>query len=71
MDLFETKICLLEWQIPQATFQRLVNEVVSGIDTCDIYTDDAFLSGNCFEHLQTIRKDYNKTHYRLRKKLIL
>ena len=39
-----------------ATFQRLVNKVISGLDGCDAYIDDVIIHNNTFEdHLQSIR----------------
>ena len=39
-----------------ATFQRLVNTIISGLDGCDAYIDYVIIHGNTFEdHLQKIR----------------
>jgi hypothetical protein len=39
-----------------ATFQRLVNKLITGLDGCNAYIDDIIISSNSFEeHLQTIK----------------
>ena len=39
-----------------ATFQRLVNTIISGLDGCDDLIDDVIIHNNTFEdHLQSIR----------------
>ena len=39
-----------------ATFQRLVNTILSGLDGCDAYMDDVIRHNKTFEdHLQVIR----------------
>ena len=44
-----------------ATFQRLVNTVISGLDGCDAYIDDIIIHNNTFEdHLQSIRNLFDR-----------
>ena len=44
-----------------ATFQRLVNTVISGLDGCDAYIDDVIIHNNTFEdHLQSIRSLFDR-----------
>ena len=44
-----------------ATFQRLVNTVISGFDRCDAYIDVVIIHNNTFEdHLQSIRNLFDR-----------
>ena len=44
-----------------ATFQRLVNTAISGLDECDAYIDDVIIYNNTFEdHLQSIRNLFDR-----------
>ena len=44
-----------------ATFQRLVNIVISGLGGCDAYINDVIIHNNSFEdHLQSIRKLFDR-----------
>jgi hypothetical protein len=44
-----------------ATFQRLVNIVISGLDGCDAYIDDAIIYSDTFvDHLQKIRAFFDR-----------
>ena len=44
-----------------ATFQHLVNTVISGLDGCDAYIDDVIIHNNAFEdHLQSIRNLFDR-----------
>ena len=44
-----------------ATFQRLVNIVISGLVGCDAYIDDAIIHSDTFEeHLQNIRAFFDR-----------
>ena len=44
-----------------ATFQRLVNNVICGLDGCDAYIDDVIIySDSWSDHLQRIRKFFNR-----------
>ena len=44
-----------------ATFQHLVNTVISGLDGCDAYINDVIIHNNTFEdHLQSIRNLFDR-----------
>ena len=44
-----------------ATFQRLVNTIISGLDGCDAYINDVIIHNNTFEvHLQSIRNLFDR-----------
>ena len=44
-----------------ATFQRLVNTVIYGLDGCDAYINDVIIHNNTFEdHLQSIRNLFDR-----------
>ena len=44
-----------------ATFQRLVNTIISGLDGCDAYIDDVISHNNTFEGLsQSIRNLFDR-----------
>ena len=44
-----------------ATFQRLVNTVISKLDGCDAYIDDVIIHSNIFEdHLQSIKNVFDR-----------
>ena len=44
-----------------AMFQRLVNNVISGLDVCDAYIDDVIIySDSWSDHLQRIRKFFDR-----------
>ena len=44
-----------------ATFQRLVNKVICGLDCCDAYIDDVIIySDSWSDHLQRIRKFFDR-----------
>ena len=44
-----------------ATFQRLVNNVICGLDGCDAYSDDVIIySDSWSDHLQRIRKFFDR-----------
>ena len=70
---YVTKFDLLKgfWQVPLtdrakevsafATFQRLVNNVICGLDGCDAYIDDVIIySDSWSDHLQRIRKFFER-----------
>ena len=43
-------------KISPATFQRLVNKVISGLPDCEAYIDDIFITSNRFDqHLNYMR----------------
>ena len=43
------------------TFQRLVNNVICGLDGCDAYIDDVIIySDSWSDHLQRIRKFFDR-----------
>ena len=55
-QLYQYKVMPFGMKNSPATFQRLMNMVVSGLDGCDVYIDDAIIHSNVWgEHLQTIR----------------
>ena len=59
--LFQYNIMPFDMKNSSATFQRLVNTVISGLDGCDAYIDDVIIHNNTFEdHLQSIRKLFNR-----------
>ena len=37
MDCFNIKLPHLEWKNSPATFQRLINDVIAGLDGCEAY----------------------------------
>ena len=44
-----------------ATFQRLINKVISGLENCEAYIDDVIIYSDTFEdHLQRIRAFFNR-----------
>ena len=44
-----------------ATFQRLINTVISGLDGCDVYINDVIIRNNTFEdHLQNIKSLFDR-----------
>ena len=48
-------------KISPATFQRLVNNVICGLDGCDAYIDDVIIySDSWSDHLQRIRKFFDQ-----------
>ena len=38
-----------------ATFQRLMNKVVGGLDGCSVYLDDVVYSDNWSDHIERVR----------------
>ena len=59
--LYQYKVMAFGMKNSPATFQRLINSVMSGIDGCDAYIDDAIIySDTLEEHLSTIRQFYDR-----------
>ena len=59
--LFQYNIMPFGMKNLPATFQRLVNTVISGLDGRDAYIDDVVIHNNTFEdHLQSIRKLFDR-----------
>ena len=55
--LFQYKVMPFGMKNSPATFQRLVNSVLSGLDNCEAYIDDVIVYNNNWEdHIETIRK---------------
>jgi len=53
--LYPYKVMPFGMKNSPATFQRLINTVLAGLDNCDAYIDDAIIYSDEFdEHLQTI-----------------
>ena len=56
-----TKLCRFGMKKSPATFQRLVNNVICGLDGCDAYIDDLIIySDSWSDHLQRIRKFFDR-----------
>ena len=59
--LYQYKVMPFGMKNSPATFQRLVNNVICGIDGCDAYTDDVIIySDSWSDHLQRIRKFFDR-----------
>ena len=59
--LFQYNVMPFGMKNSPATFQRLVNTVISGLDGCDAYIDDVIIHNNTFEdHLQSIRSLFDR-----------
>ena len=59
--LYQYKVMPFGMKNSPATFQRLVNIVISGLDSCDAYIDDAIIHSKTFqEHLQNIRAFFDR-----------
>jgi hypothetical protein len=59
--LFQYNVMPFGMKNSPATFQRLVNTVISGLNGCDAYIDDVIIYNNTFEdHLQSIRNLFNR-----------
>ena len=59
--LYQYKVMAFGMNNSLATFQRLINSLISGIDGCDAYIDDAIVYSDTWEeHLSTIRQFYDR-----------
>ena len=59
--LYQYKVMLFGMKNSPATFQRLVNNVICGLDGCDAYIDDVIIySDSWSDHLQRIRKFFDR-----------
>ena len=59
--LYQYKVMPFGMKNSPATFQRLVNNVICGIDGCDAYIDDVIIySDSWSDHLQRIRKFFDR-----------
>ena len=58
--LYQYKVMPFGMKNSPATFQRLVNNIICGLDGCDAYIDDAIIySDSWSDHLQRIRKFFD------------
>ena len=59
--LYQYKVMPFGMKNSPATFQRLVNNVICGLDGCDAYIDDVIIySDSWSDHLQRIRKFFER-----------
>ena len=59
--LYKYKVMPFGMKNSPATFQRLVNNVICGLDGCDAYIDDVIIySDSWSDHLQSIRKFFDR-----------
>ena len=59
--LYQYKVMPFGMKNSPATFQRLVNNVICGLDGCDAYIDDIIIySDSWSDHLQRIRKFFDR-----------
>ena len=59
--LYKYKVMPFGMKNSLATFQRLVNNVICGLDGCDAYIDDVIIySDSSSDHLQRIRKFFDR-----------
>ena len=59
--LFQYKVMPFGMKNSPATFQRLINKVISGLENCEAYIDDVIIYSDTFEdHLQRIRAFFNR-----------
>ena len=59
--LYQYKVMPFGMKNSPATFQRLVNNVICGLDGCDAYIDDVIIySDSWSDHLQRIRKFFDR-----------
>ena len=59
--LFQYKVAAFEMKNSPATFQRLINNVIAGLDGCEAYIDDIIIYSNTWEdHLRIIRSFFQR-----------
>ncbi len=59
--LFQYKKMCFGLKNAPATFQRMINEVISGIPNCEAYVDDLIVYSNTWsEHVQTLRQLFDR-----------
>ena len=59
--LYQYKVMPFGMKNSPATFQRLMNSVLAGLDNCDAYIDDAIIPSDDFdEHLRAIRAFFDR-----------
>ena len=59
--LFQYKVMPFGMKNAPATFQRLINNVISGIDGCEAYIDDVLIYSDTWEeHLQILRTFFDR-----------
>ena len=58
--LYQYKVMSFGMKNSPATFQRLVNNVICGLDGCDAYIDDIIYSDSWSDHLPRIRKFFDR-----------
>ena len=59
--LFQYKVMPFGMKNAPATFQRLINNVISGIDGCEAYIDDVFIYSDTWEeHLAILRTFFER-----------
>ena len=59
--LYQYKVMAFGMKNSPATFQRLVNNIICGLDGCDAYIDDVIIySDSWSDHLQRIRKFFHR-----------
>ena len=60
-SLYQYKVISFGMKNSPATFQRLVNNVICGLDGCDAYIDDVIIySDSWSDHLQKIRQFFDR-----------
>ena len=59
--LFQYKVAAFGMKNSPATFQRLINDVISGLDGCEAYIDDIIIySDTQVDHLRIIRSFFER-----------
>ena len=59
--LFQYKVTPFGMKNSPATFQRLINSVIAGLDGCEAYIDDVIIfSDTCEDHLRIIRSFFER-----------
>ena len=59
--LFQYKVTPFGMKNSPATFQRLINSVIAGLDGCEAYIDDVIIFSNTWEdHLRIIRSFFER-----------
>jgi transposase InsO family protein len=59
--LYQYKVMPFGMKNSPATFQRLINMIINGLENCDAYIDDVIIYNDTWEeHLTTIRKFFDR-----------